>query len=65
VRTALGSGSKKTLLEVRTEERGYEERFKPGALLRPGFVRSDPRFQNLAYIIGRLRIPLRPLVNIP
>ena len=35
-------------------EKGYEERFNPGVLLRPGFdsLRSDSRFQNLVYRIG-------------
>lgn len=35
-------------------EKGYEERFNPGVLLRPGFdsLRSDPQFQNLEHRIG-------------
>jgi tetratricopeptide (TPR) repeat protein len=35
-------------------ERGYEERFNPGVLLRPGFgpLRTDSRFQNLVHRIG-------------
>jgi TolB-like protein/DNA-binding winged helix-turn-helix (wHTH) protein/Flp pilus assembly protein TadD len=35
-------------------EKGYQERFNPGVLLRPGFdsLRSDPRFQDLERRIG-------------
>jgi TolB-like protein/DNA-binding winged helix-turn-helix (wHTH) protein/Flp pilus assembly protein TadD len=35
-------------------EKGYEERFNPGVLLRPGFdpIRPDPRFQDMMKRIG-------------
>jgi TolB-like protein/DNA-binding winged helix-turn-helix (wHTH) protein/Flp pilus assembly protein TadD len=35
-------------------EKGYEDRFNPGVLLRPGFdaLRSDPRFENLVRRTG-------------
>src|SRR5262249_31802462 len=48
--TALGDREQ----AINWVERGYEERFNPGVLLRPGFdpLRSDARFQDLVRRIG-------------
>ena len=50
VYTALGDKDD----ALRSLERGYEERFNPGVLLRPGYdpLRSDPRFIDLQHRIG-------------
>ena len=47
---ALGDGDQ----AMNWLEKGYEERFNPGVLLRPGFdpLRNDPRFQDLARRVG-------------
>jgi hypothetical protein len=56
--TALGDKDQATVWL----EKGSEERFNPGVLLRPGFdpLRSDPRFQELVRRIGLPR-----LVHVP
>jgi hypothetical protein len=38
-------------------EKGYEERFNPGVLLRPGFdpLRADRRFQDIERRVGVIR----------
>ncbi|HET9409886.1 MAG TPA: tetratricopeptide repeat protein [Candidatus Sulfotelmatobacter sp.] len=50
VYAALGDGDQ----AMNWLEKGFEDRFNPGVLLRPGFdsLRSDPRFQNLLHRIG-------------
>jgi TolB-like protein/DNA-binding winged helix-turn-helix (wHTH) protein/Flp pilus assembly protein TadD len=50
ISTALGN----TDQAIALLEEGYEERFNPGVLIRPGFdpIRSDPRFQELVRRIG-------------
>jgi len=39
---------------MRWLEQGYEERFNPGVLIRPGFdpLRSDPRFEDVMHRVG-------------
>jgi TolB-like protein/DNA-binding winged helix-turn-helix (wHTH) protein/Flp pilus assembly protein TadD len=50
VYTALGDKDD----AMRSLEKGYEERFNPGVLLRPGYdsLRADPRFKDLQRRIG-------------
>jgi predicted Zn-dependent protease len=39
---------------MRWLQRGYDERFNPGVLIRPGFdpLRTDPRFEALMHRVG-------------
>jgi len=50
VHAALGENSQ----AMAWLERGYDERFNPGVLLRPGFdsLRADPRFRDLVHRVG-------------
>jgi len=43
-----------TYQAMRWLEQGYEERFNPGVLIRPGFdpLRSDPRFEDVMHRVG-------------